>query len=162
VIGPSHDRPDVIVFPPLIWVATMALATILQWLMPVGMLGRIDLGLRLSIGIAALAIGVALAATGRRTLMRLGTNVSPLSPTTALATEGIFGRTRNPLYVGGTLAMLGLALAAGLDWLPLLLVPSLVVLHYGVVLREEGYLEQKFGDAYRRYKTDVARYGFGV
>ena len=162
MIGASHDRPDVIVFPPLIWVATMALATILQWLMPVGMLGRIDLGLRLSIGIAALAIGVALAATGRRTLMRLGTNVSPLSPTTALATEGIFGRTRNPLYVGGTLAMLGLALAAGLDWLPLLLVPSLVVLHYGVVLREEGYLEQKFGDAYRRYKTDVARYGFGV
>jgi protein-S-isoprenylcysteine O-methyltransferase Ste14 len=34
------------------------------------------------------------------------------------------------------------------------------VLHYGVVLREERYLERKFGDDYRRYKASVPRYGW--
>jgi protein-S-isoprenylcysteine O-methyltransferase Ste14 len=162
VIDAASDRPDVVVFPPLIWVATMALAALLQWLMPTGFLSRVDLGFRVLIGAAVLVAGVSLAATGRRTLVRLGTNVSPLSPTTALATEGIFGWTRNPLYVGGTLAMLGFALIGALDWLPVLLVPSLLILHRGVVLREESYLERKFGDAYRRYKANVPRYGFRV
>lgn len=160
--GAASDRPDVIVFPPLIWVATMALAALMQWLMPVSVLAHVDLGLRVLIGAAVLVAGVSLAATGRRTLVRLGTNVSPLSPTTALATEGIFGWMRNPLYVGGTLAMLGVALIGGLDWLPVLLVPSLLILHRGVVLREERYLERKFGDVYRRYKASVPRYGLGM
>ena len=159
MIDTAHDRPDVVVFPPLIWVATMAIAALLQWLMPLRLFACVDPGLRVLAGAAVLIAGVSLAATGRRALMRLGTNVSPLSPTTALAIDGIFGWTRNPLYVGGTLAMLGLALLAGLDWLPLLLVPSLLILHCGVVLREERYLERKFGDVYRRYKADVARYG---
>jgi protein-S-isoprenylcysteine O-methyltransferase Ste14 len=84
-----------------------------------------------------------------------------LRSTTALATEGIFGWTRNPLYSGGVLAVLGIALVFALDWLVLLILPSLVILHFGVVRREERYLEQKFGDRYRLYKLHVSRYGLG-
>jgi protein-S-isoprenylcysteine O-methyltransferase Ste14 len=95
-------------------------------------------------------------------LVRLGTNVSPLQPTTVLATKGIFSWTRNPLYSGGTLVMFGTALVFALDWLLLLILPSMLILHFGVVKREEQYLERKFGDRYRRYKLNVARYGFGI
>jgi protein-S-isoprenylcysteine O-methyltransferase Ste14 len=42
----------------------------------------------------------------------------------------------------------------------ILLVPALLLLHFGVVLREESYLEIKFGDAYRRYRSEVPRYGW--
>jgi hypothetical protein len=48
-------------------------------------------------------------------LKSLGTNVSPLQPTTALATGGVYGWTRNPLYSGGTLVMLGIALIFAVD-----------------------------------------------
>ena len=86
--------------------------------------------------------------------------VRPDMPTTALVTSGPFTHARNPAYQGGSLALLGLALVLGSDWIVLLMVPALLLLHYGVVLREERYLEQKFGEAYRRYKEAVPRYGW--
>jgi protein-S-isoprenylcysteine O-methyltransferase Ste14 len=116
---------------------------------------------RVPLGAIVILAGVVLAATGRRVLMRLSTNVSPLRSTTTLATEGIFGWTRNPLYSGGVLAVLGVALVFALDWAVLVILPGLLVLHFGVVMREEQYLEQKFGDRYRLYKLHVPRYGLG-
>ena len=98
---------------------------------------------------------------GRRALIRGGTNVNPSLPTTRLVTDGVFGHTRNPLYVGISVALCGIALIFDLDWVLLLIVPSSVFLHFAVVRREERYLEQKFGDAYRRYKTRVPRYFAG-
>lgn len=86
----------------------------------------------------------------------------PAPPTTALATDGTFRWTRNPLYSGGTVVMFGIALVFALDWLLLLIVPSVLLLHFGVVKREEQYLERKFGDQYRHYKLNVARYGLGI
>src|SRR4029077_9806432 len=89
---------------------------------------------------------------------RIGTNTRPSQPTLALATTGIFTWTRNPMYVGGSLALLGIAIGFALDWVILLLAASLPLVHYGIILREERYLERKFGDEYRRYKTKVPRY----
>lgn len=157
-----QDRPNVIIFPPIILATTVALGCLLQWLLPIGVLATLTPGWRTPAGAVVVLAGVLLAATGRRTLVRLGTNVSPLQPTTALATDGIYGWTRNPLYSGGTLMMLGIAIAFALDWLLLLILPSLLILHFGVVRREEEYLERKFGDRYRSYKSTVARYGFGI
>ena len=51
-------------------------------------------------------------------------------------------------------------LMLGCDWIVLLLVPALLLIHYGVVLCEERYLERKFGESYRRYKEAVPRYGW--
>jgi protein-S-isoprenylcysteine O-methyltransferase Ste14 len=154
------DHPDVVIFPPLILACALAFACLLQALSPLGWLGGLGQDVRIGTGIVFAIIGFAIAASGRRRLVGAGTNVSPLRPTTALATGGIFRWTRNPLYTGGTLVMLGIALVFALDWLVLLIAPSALVLHFGVVRREEQYLERKFGDAYRQYKSSVARYGF--
>jgi protein-S-isoprenylcysteine O-methyltransferase Ste14 len=162
VPGSPSDHPNVIIFPPIILASTVALGCFLQWLSPIGALATVSQACRITTGVAVIFAGILLAATGRRMLTRLGTNVSPLRPTTALATEGVFGWTRNPLYSGGTLVMLGLALVFALDWLVLLIVPSVLILHVGVVRREERYLEQKFGDQYRLYKQRVPRYGLGI
>src|SRR5262249_44808441 len=79
-------------------------------------------------------------------------------PTTALVVDGIYGRTRNPLYLGGTLVYLGLSVAAGSLWSIVLMVPLLWVINVGVIAREERYLERKFGDVYRAYKRRVRRW----
>ena len=65
------------------------------------------------------------------------------------------------MYTGGAPVMVGIATIFALDWLPLLMIPSWLTLHYGVVRREEEYLERIFGDDYRRYRTQVPRY-FGI
>ena len=62
--------------------------------------------------------------------------------------------------MGGALALIGLALMRGSDWILVLMVPALLVLHYGVVLREERYLEETFGAAYLAYRAAVPRYGW--
>lgn len=147
-------------FPPLIPLLTLLAGVLLGRWLPRRRLARLGLGWRLGIGGPAVLAGIAMADSGARTLARLGTNMNPLQPTLALATEGVFARTRNPLYVGGGLAFTGLTMGLALDGVLLLLIPSFALLHYGVVLPEERYLERKFGDRYRRYKASVPRYGW--
>jgi len=81
----------------------------------------------------------------------------PRSPR-RIVTAGPFRFSRNPLYVAITLLYLGLTLAVKTWWGVVVLVPVLTTMHRGVVLREERYLEQKFGESYRQYRSKVRRY----
>jgi protein-S-isoprenylcysteine O-methyltransferase Ste14 len=154
----KNEGPNVIVFPPVIVVATVALAVGLQWLSPLGLFVRIDQACRTLVGSLLLFVGLVPTVVGAITLLRHDTNVLPSRPATALITAGIYRWTRNPMYTGGAPLMTGIAITFALDWLPLLMIPSWLTLHYGVVRREENYLEQKFGDVYRRYRAQVPRY----
>ena len=109
---------------------------------------------------AALAIaGGALALAAERRFKAGGTNALPWKPTLKLATSGIYTMLRNPMYVGLLLLIAGIGIALASDWTLALLAPTAIVLHYGVVLREERYLEAKFGEDYRRYRASVPRWG---
>jgi protein-S-isoprenylcysteine O-methyltransferase Ste14 len=56
------------------------------------------------------------------------------------------------------LGLVGMAIAFGNFWLLLMLAPFVVVIRYGVVAREEAYLDRKFGDVYRGYRSRVRRW----
>ncbi|MEO8318675.1 MAG: isoprenylcysteine carboxylmethyltransferase family protein [Bradyrhizobium sp.] len=157
----SFDRPAVVVFPPVIPLTTLAIACVLQWLVPLGWFAGLEPSVRIGIGAVIALSGLLTTSAGRRALIKSGTNVSPSQPTTQLVTDGVFAHTRNPLYVGVSVALCGVALIFDLDWVVLLILPSCVLLHFAVVRREEIYLEQKFGDAYRHYKARVPRYFAG-
>jgi len=111
-------------------------------------------------GVGALAVigGVAIGASAIGELKRVGTNVSPFLPTTALASGGVFRYTRNPAYVGATSIYIGIALLARSVPAFVLLPVALALMDSGVVDREERYLEKKFGAAYRAYRANVARW----
>jgi protein-S-isoprenylcysteine O-methyltransferase Ste14 len=154
------DRPAILVFPPLVPLAVLLLGLLLQWLLPLGLLAQIAPLGRHIVGALAFAAGFALIVVANRHFRRIGTNARPTLPTLAIATDGVFAHLRNPMYVGGILALLGIAVGFALDWVLLLTLASLPLLHYGIVLREEAYLETKFGEPYRRYKAAVPRYGW--
>jgi protein-S-isoprenylcysteine O-methyltransferase Ste14 len=151
------DTANVIAPPPLLYGAALAAGLALDFLvlrMPTGQPAAVRFSLATVCVLAALVlIGGAL--TGFR---RAGTPAEPWQASTAIVTDGVYGYTRNPMYVAMTLFYVAIALAADSLITLLLLLPLLIVVHYGVVLREERYLERKFGDAYRRYKSAVRRW----
>lgn len=149
------DTPGVIALPPLLYGVTLGAGLLLHWIWPRPILSP---NLNYWIGGVALVLGLALAVWGRRAMDRVGTNVNPNFPTTAIVTSGAFSLSRNPLYLSLNLVYTALALLVNALWVLVLLVPLMFVMHVGVIRREERYLEAKFGDAYRAYRSKVRRY----
>lgn len=148
------DNAGVIVRPPLLYAAALGAMLVLRWLWPLPILG----GAGLWPGLALVALAVGLLIWGRRTLVAGGTNVDPSLPSTVIVTAGPYRFSRNPLYVGLALVYLGLTVALDTWWGIVLLALVLIVMHLGVIQREERYLAQKFGDHYRQYRAAVRRY----
>lgn len=110
---------------------------------------------------ALLAVtAVAITAAGAVSFRRARTTVNPMLPENAstLVTSGIYRYTRNPMYLGLTLALLGVA--AWLWWLPALLAAAGFAAYITrfQIAPEERVLRLKFGDAYVRYCQSVRRW----
>jgi protein-S-isoprenylcysteine O-methyltransferase Ste14 len=93
-----------------------------------------------------------------RVMKAAGTNVRPDRPALTVVRSGPYRFTRNPMYL--SLCLLPLAIGFFLDgWVPLLFAGILaLVLHFGVILREESYLQRKFGEQYLSFKRQVRRW----
>jgi protein-S-isoprenylcysteine O-methyltransferase Ste14 len=155
------DNPGVIAPPPLIGLAVMLGGLLLDWLLPAYLLTvLLSLEDRLVIGALLLLAGVALAVSALGAFRAARTNPEPWKPSRALVTGGIFRWLRNPMYVGGLLILAGLSIALASDWMLVLTVVGGLVIHFGVVLREERYLTAKFGAVYTDYRDAVPRYGW--
>jgi protein-S-isoprenylcysteine O-methyltransferase Ste14 len=151
----GRDAPKVVAPPPLIVLGAIALGLAIDWLVPAPLLPR---PWQYGLGAASFALGGGLAGWAIACFLRAGTNVPTYRPTTALVAAGPYRFSRNPIYIGLAFAYLGITLAIDSAWLLALAVPLLLVLRYGVVAREEAYLEAKFGDVYRDYKAGVRRW----
>jgi protein-S-isoprenylcysteine O-methyltransferase Ste14 len=151
----SPDSPGVIVFPPALFGGTLLVGLVLHFIWPAHLIS----GSWVRIAGAILFVaGGALAIWGRKTMVRAGTNVLPTRPALAIVTDGPFRFTRNPLYLANAVAYLGLTLVFNTVWTLLLYVPMLLVIHWGIIRREERYLEAKFGETYLAYKARVRRW----
>jgi hypothetical protein len=111
----TPDVAGVIALPPFIFLGFAVAATLLEVVVPLRVLAAHALARYLAGGVLA-ACGFVLIGMGTRRFVAAGTNIPPNLPTTALVVDGIYGRTRNPLYLGTTLVYLGLAVAAGSGW----------------------------------------------
>ena len=149
------DHPQVITWPPLIYLGFLLGA----WL--VGHFWPLPLQLREAnqpLGWLLIILGLFVIASGVRQMTKAGTPVNPRQSTRTLVINGVFHYSRNPLYISLTLIYLGLAVLSQNAWPIIFLVPLLVVVHYGVILKEESYLEKKFGEEYLEYKRTVRRW----
>ena len=140
--------------PPLIYLAFLGLGFVLEALLP---------GAELPAwaqwaGAAVIVAGVVLVVSFERAFKRAGTDANPYRPSTALATDGPYRFSRNPGYLGMAITYVGIALAAEAPWALVMLVPATLLMHYGVIRREERYLESLFGEEYVSYKQATRRW----
>lgn len=110
------------------------------------------------VGWALLATALALMAWSVLVMFRHRTTVNPYGQPRALVTGGPFAWSRNPIYLGDSLAFASLALLLASPW-PLLLLPAVMAcMNQGVIEREERRLQATFGAAYDAYRARVRRW----
>ena len=111
-----------------------------------------------NVGQLMLVIGAAVLVVAYVTMARSGTTIDPRRETTRIVTTGIYRFSRNPIYLGWFLVMMG----AGLEKLSLFYVAisalMVAVLRWFVVIPEERYLVESFGDEYLQYRSRVRRW----
>jgi protein-S-isoprenylcysteine O-methyltransferase Ste14 len=148
------DTPKYAVPPQVPPLVALALIVILDRVAPVPFLSR---SVSLWIGIPLLVVGLAFWTWGVSGLLRKGETPNPAKATTRLVTAGPYRFSRNPIYTGGTLGLLGLAL-----WLDtatgVAVVVALALVARHLMLAEEQYLEAKFGEEWRDYRARVRRW----
>ena len=153
--APPPDHPGVHFPPPFLYVGVFLIGLGLQRVWPVTPLPRAA-ALPLS-GLFILACA-GLAGWAMLEFRRARTSLLPNRPASSLMTSGPFGRTRNPLYLSLLFLYLGAALWLNALWPMVLAVPLVLIVQQFVIVREEHYLERRFGDAYREYKGRVRRW----
>lgn len=154
----TKDYADVVIKPPILFLGAVLLGYVLTLLLPIGPGLAKPNGVGLTVGVVFVVAGFVLAVFPARRFRKAGTSVVPGEPAKVLVREGLYKITRNPIYIGLILIYFGLCLVLTSVWMLILLIPAVIVIHQGVVKREEEYLTWKFGDDYRHYMDRVPRW----
>jgi len=155
--GENTEAVRVLARPPLVYMSFLAAGLALHYLwvklpfFPQGWIGQ-------AAGWLVFILCFLLLLWSARTFARSGENIRIEKPTNSLVISGPFRFSRNPIYITLPLAYIGLSLVFNSYWPLLFLPPALVIMQFGVIQREEAYLEELFGQDYRDYKARVRRW----
>src|SRR5215471_4223629 len=143
--------------PPPAWAFLyLIIAGTVSWFYP----WRALLDLRLvRLGLALVAIGIAISIWAFLLFRREGTEIDPTSETNkSLVVRGAFRFTRNPMYLGLVIVTLGIAFWVGA--LPMFAVPLLVFVttNWAYIPFEEAKMRRQFGATFDNYTSRVRRW----
>jgi protein-S-isoprenylcysteine O-methyltransferase Ste14 len=143
------------VFPPTYFLGAIILAVLLHFLLPLHQF--LGFPWRL-LGLVPVLSGIVLNVLADRAFKRRNTTVKPFEKSRALITDGVFGLTRNPMYLGMAMILLGIAILLG-SVTPFLVVSALAAVFECFFIRpEEQMLEERFGARFRQYRGRVRRW----
>jgi protein-S-isoprenylcysteine O-methyltransferase Ste14 len=154
---PEKDRPNINknIHPPLVAVFYIAIAYLLKWIIPIpyaapNVLRNAAFGL--------VIVGFFLGVAALIEFKKARTTLDPHGSAKALVVSGVYRFTRNPIYLGFLLMVIGIPLNAD-NYYGLLISPFfMITISRLVIEREENYLEKKFGKEYTGYKSRVRRW----
>jgi protein-S-isoprenylcysteine O-methyltransferase Ste14 len=155
IVPHPPDHANVIGYPPLIALACASFGGVVHYFWPVAIAQR-SIAWTLA-GIAGVA-SMSLALWGAAQLKRAGTAIDPYGSSSAIVTSGPYAYSRNPLYIAIGLLFAAIALACNSAAMLAMIPPWYLIMHFGVVLREERYLAAKFGATYTAYQRQVRRW----
>ena len=152
------DASSSFVWPPVIYATGAVLSGAMAWIarwpfeaFAPGVLWQLA-------GAGLIAAGIGLLAAAVTRFNRAKTPTAPTAPTKALVFDGIYQFTRNPMYLGMTLILLGLGLALDQLWFLIAVPCAMFAVTKLAIEREEAYLERRFGAPYLAYKAKVRRW----
>jgi protein-S-isoprenylcysteine O-methyltransferase Ste14 len=151
-------RPNRIPWPPLLYGAALVLGFGLGRLSPLGWPQESAGGALRIAGGALAALGLALDLWSVVTLHRARTNILPHRAADSLVTHGPYALTRNPIYLGNTLLVLGLGAAFANVWLMAAAVGAALAADRLAARREEAHLAARFGADFSAYRARVPRW----
>ncbi len=143
--------------PPVIFFALISIAFIAQWLFPLSLMFH-KWSIRLIIGIPLFVLSGLIAISALIVMKKNKTAINYNNPTTKFIVEGAFRFTRNPLYLSLLLVMASIVVIANSAWHLIASILLFLLFNFGVVAREEQYLENCFGKEYIKYKNKVRRW----
>jgi protein-S-isoprenylcysteine O-methyltransferase Ste14 len=151
-------RPNHVPWPPIIYLTAIAVGVALNVFYPLPWFGQPLSGILFVLGCLLIAGFAALNVLATRTMHRAGTTVRPDRGTDHLVTDGPFAFSRNPIYVAGTLLVLGIGLVWGSAWHLLLAFLAAFTVQKLAIEREERHLQARFGATYVAYAGRVRRW----
>jgi len=149
------DHADVKIHPPILTLIHIAIAYVAKWAIPIPFIVP---GILRNIGFALVVAGFLLGFTAFLEFRKARTTILPHGSVSSIVTSGVYRFTRNPIYLGFTLMLIGFPLSSGTLW-GLVLAPVFIYsMNRLVIEREEAYLEKKFGEGYTSFKSRVRRW----
>jgi protein-S-isoprenylcysteine O-methyltransferase Ste14 len=144
-----------LVRPPIVYASAIVLGLAVHILWPRRILPH---SLGAPVGALLILTAVALFISAVRTFRAAGTPVPGNQPTTTIVHTGPYLFSRNPIYLAFSIFQLGLAVWVNSLSLLLMLIPSIGLMSFVVIPREERYLEARFPAEYVSYKASVRRW----
>ena len=157
----NHDfsaSPNRVPWPPIIYLGVALAAVGLQRIWPLHPMPGAWAPWLLMAGAAVAGLGLALDLAAMMAMRRARTNILPHRAADQLVTEGVFGLTRNPIYLGNTLLLFGAGLVLASPWMMGGALVAAWLCDLLAIRREERHLASRFGQAFAGYAERVPRW----
>ena len=151
-------RPNSVPWPPLIYVAAILLSVLLAYLVPLPWIGSPMSDILFAVGCVTVVMAVVMEIAAMRALARHKTTIKPHQASAHLVTDGPYAFTRNPIYLGNTMLMIGAGLIFGIVWLIGLAIAAAFATQKLAIEGEERHLDLRFTKRFRDYRKKVRRW----
>jgi len=110
------------------------------------------------LGLAPMFVGLGITGYAALQFRRAKTNLIPFTESTTLVIQGLYRYTRNPMYVGMEMLLIGLAFYTDTPygWVVVFIFP--IIIHKQFIIKEEQQMVDTFGDDYVKYRGQVRRW----
>ncbi len=153
-----QSRPNVIPWPPLLFAGAAAIALLLHWSSPLEFPDPPQGTLLHGLGALLIVTALAIDALAFLAFRRHRTTILPHKGSDNLITTGIYGWSRNPIYLGNLLLVTGAGLFFGI-WALVIAAPiALLATQKLAVEREERHLAARFGEQWQAYRRKTGRW----
>lgn len=156
--GRDDAGPSRFPWPPLVYFVATLGAIALHLLLPLPWFGSPFADILFAFGVIVAGAGAAFVISAVRAMRKAGTTVLPHKASARLVTGGVFALSRNPIYLGNSLILLGIGLISGIAWFLLAGVLAGSAIQVVAIGPEERHLDARFGKAFRDYKRQVRRW----